>query len=50
MNSDVNSESARGGEKYFCEKDCHLAYSVVGVRGAKSLGGATAGGFGAGGF
>jgi hypothetical protein len=21
-----------GGEKYFCEVDCHLAYSVVGVR------------------
>jgi hypothetical protein len=23
---------ARGVEKYFCEMDCHLAYSVVGVR------------------
>lgn len=27
---------ARGGEKYFCELDCHLAYSVVGVRRARS--------------
>lgn len=35
---------ARGEEKYFCELDCHLAYSVVGVRKAKTLGGATAGG------
>ncbi|HEY6967731.1 MAG TPA: hypothetical protein VJA94_00765 [Candidatus Angelobacter sp.] len=23
---------ARGQEKYFCEMDCHLAYSVVGVK------------------
>lgn len=30
---------ARGEEKYFCEIDCHLAYSVVGVRKAKTLGG-----------
>ena len=29
---------ARGEEKHFCEVDCHLAYSVVGVRRAKSLG------------
>ena len=29
---------ARGEEKYFCESDCHLAYSVVGVRHAKALG------------
>ncbi|MBA3240726.1 MAG: hypothetical protein H0T60_05815 [Acidobacteria bacterium] len=35
---------ARGEEKYFCELDCHLAYSVVSVRKAKTLGGATAGG------
>jgi hypothetical protein len=29
---------ARGEEKHFCELDCHLAYSVAGVRRAKSLG------------
>ena len=29
---------ARGEEKHFCEIDCHLAYSVVGVRRAKTLG------------
>lgn len=29
---------ARGEEKHFCEIDCHLAYSVVGVRRAKRLG------------
>jgi hypothetical protein len=29
---------ARGEEKYFCEIDCHLAYSVVGTRRAKTLG------------
>lgn len=29
---------ARGEEKYFCEIDCHLAYSVVGLRRAKALG------------
>lgn len=29
---------ARGEEKHFCEVDCHLAYSVVGVRRAKTLG------------
>lgn len=23
---------ARGQEKYFCEMDCHLAYSIIGVR------------------
>ena len=33
---------ARGEEKYFCEIDCHLAYSVAGVRRAKTLGGAAA--------
>lgn len=27
-----------GGHKYFCEMDCHLAYSVESVRTAKSLG------------
>src|SRR5215471_17930383 len=31
---------ARGQEKYFCEMDCHLAYSVVGVKEAPSDGGA----------
>jgi hypothetical protein len=29
---------ARGEEKHFCEIDCHLAYSVVGVRRSKTLG------------
>lgn len=29
---------ARGEEKHFCEIDCHLAYSVEGVRRAKTLG------------
>ena len=29
---------ARGGEKYFCEADCHLAYSVVGVETARTIG------------
>jgi hypothetical protein len=29
---------ARGEEKHFCEIDCHLAYSVAGVRRAKALG------------
>jgi hypothetical protein len=29
---------ACGEEKYFCELDCHLAYSVAGVRRAKSIG------------
>ncbi|HJQ34025.1 MAG TPA: hypothetical protein VJ866_17725 [Pyrinomonadaceae bacterium] len=29
---------ARGEEKHFCEIDCHLAYSIAGVRRAKSLG------------
>lgn len=29
---------ARGEEKHFCEVDCHLAYSVAGVRRAKTLG------------
>ena len=30
--------AGRGDEKYFCEVDCHLAYSVVEVRESKSLG------------
>jgi hypothetical protein len=30
---------AHGEEKYFCEIDCHLAYSVADVRRAKTLGG-----------
>lgn len=36
----VSSERvlAQGEEKYFCEIDCHLAYSVAGVRRAKTLG------------
>jgi hypothetical protein len=29
---------ARGEEKHFCEIDCHLAYSVAGVRRAKTVG------------
>lgn len=29
---------ARGEEKHFCELDCHLAYSVVRVKRAESLG------------
>jgi hypothetical protein len=29
---------ARGEEKYFCEIDCHLAYSVADVRETKTLG------------
>jgi len=32
----------RGEEKYFCEVDCHLAYSVVDVRESKSLGSSSA--------
>ncbi len=39
---------ARGAEKYFCEIDCHLAYSILDVRKTKTLGdtahGATAAG------
>jgi hypothetical protein len=31
----------RGEEKYFCEVDCHLAYSVVDVRVTKSVGSAS---------
>ncbi len=31
---------ARGQEKHFCEIDCHLAYSIVDVRQAKTLGSA----------
>jgi hypothetical protein len=30
--------AALGEEKYFCEVDCHLAYSVAGVRESKMLG------------
>jgi hypothetical protein len=30
--------AAPGEEKYFCEVDCHLAYSVIGVRESKALG------------
>ena len=30
--------AAPGDEKYFCEVDCHLAYSVVDLRQAKALG------------
>lgn len=33
--------AARGEEKYFCEVDCHLAYSVVEVRESKALGNGT---------
>jgi hypothetical protein len=29
---------ARGEEKYFCEIDCHLAYSIAGTRQSKTLG------------
>lgn len=29
---------ARGEEKYFCEIDCHLAYSITDVRATKTLG------------
>jgi hypothetical protein len=28
----------RGGQKYFCEIDCHLAYSIVDVQSAAALG------------
>ena len=27
-----------GGWKYFCEIDCHIAYSVIGVRATEALG------------
>ena len=33
---------ARGQEKHFCEIDCHLAYSIVAVTDAKTLGDAAA--------
>ena len=38
--SAASAERVLGGgeEKYFCEIDCHLAYAVVGVRKAKTLG------------
>ncbi len=29
---------ARGQEKHFCELDCHLAYSIVNIRQAKTVG------------
>jgi hypothetical protein len=29
---------ARGSEKYFCEIDCHLAYSIIEVHDAKTIG------------
>lgn len=35
---------ARGEEKYFCEIDCHLAYSITDVRETKTLDGMTANG------
>lgn len=31
-------ELAPGQEKYFCETDCHLAYSIVGVEKTKTVG------------
>ena len=31
-----------GEEKHFCEVDCHLAYSVVGVQKTRTLGTAAA--------
>lgn len=30
--------AGRGDEKYFCEVDCHLAYSVLGVQTVQSIG------------
>jgi len=30
--------AARGEEKYFCEVDCHLAYSVTGLRYSRTVG------------
>jgi hypothetical protein len=30
---------ARGGEKHFCEIDCHLAYSVIDTKQFKTIGG-----------
>jgi len=35
---------ARGQEKHFCELDCHIAYSILDVQQAKTLGAETAGG------
>jgi hypothetical protein len=35
---------ARGEEKYFCELDCHLAYSVQNVERARTIGDVTASG------
>ena len=37
-------ELGPGEWKYFCEVDCHLAYTVTGVERVKTLGGATAAG------
>lgn len=34
--------AVRGDEKYFCEVDCHIAYSVQNVERTKSIGNATA--------
>jgi hypothetical protein len=34
----------RGDRKYFCEIDCHLAYSIAGVRTAKAIAGRRANG------
>src|SRR5215469_6804091 len=34
--------AARGDEKYFCEMDCHIAYSVLNVEHTKFIGDATA--------
>src|SRR5258706_2388818 len=32
---------ARGEEKHFCELDCHLAYSIINTRQAKTIGAET---------
>ena len=34
----------RGDRKYFCEIDCHVAYSIAGVRSAKAIAGRRANG------
>ena len=36
-----NYDLAPGQEKYFCEIDCHIAYSIVSVEKTKALGAAT---------
>ena len=38
------AHSGPGQEKYFCELDCHIAYSVQNVQRMKSIGNATADG------